>query len=92
MNFQHGQESSSCLSVLTEDDDFKFVKGGKSNSSSASEFNIETTNKIEALMKRAKLKIEEDECIEEVIKQNFTHRMVSAKKVRNKGQKSCHET
>jgi hypothetical protein len=57
LNFQGGQESSSCLDVLPEDDEFKFVKRGKSKSSAASEFNIKTTNKIEALMKRAKIKI-----------------------------------
>ena len=49
------------LGFLPEDDEFKFVKGGKSKSSAASEFNINTTNKIEALMKRAKIEIEENE-------------------------------
>ena len=84
MNFQGGQESSSCLGDLPEEDEFKFVKGWKSKSSAASEFNINTTNKIEALMKRAKIEIEENQCIEEDIKETLTHRVITDKKVRNR--------
>ena len=84
MNFQGGPPFSSCLGFLAEDDEFKFVKGRKSKSSAASEFNINTTNKIEALMKKAEIEIEENECIEEDIKENITHRVITDKKVRNR--------
>ena len=84
MNFQGGQQFSSCLGVLPEDDEFQFVKGGKSKSSAGTEFNIKTTNKIESLMKRAEIEIEENGCIEEVIKPNLNHREATDKKVRNR--------